>query len=84
MYQVYDMQNSEKKLLLATVCEVHFTTDCIEEHLTQLRKPDVPQRLIRRLKEGSVPTEFLQLPKGKRLWPPTNCDSEPQAKKCAG
>ncbi|KYN06230.1 hypothetical protein ALC62_02822 [Cyphomyrmex costatus] len=64
------------------VCEVHFKTEHIERQLTKPRSNRI-QRVIKRLKKGSVPTEFLNLPSGrkKRIYSfPQSCINKSQKK----
>jgi len=42
------------------VCERHFRPEYIEEKWTEQRAKNQP-RLIRRVKKGAVPTEFLNI-----------------------
>ncbi|XP_029659320.1 uncharacterized protein LOC115233174 [Formica exsecta] len=47
----------------ARICELHFSSDCMEKKWTKPRTPNTKARLMNRLKTGSIPTQLLDLPK---------------------
>ncbi|XP_011700993.1 PREDICTED: uncharacterized protein LOC105457806 [Wasmannia auropunctata] len=48
------------------VCEIHFSSDCIEYRTSKPRSAHISPKIVRTLKKGSVPTELLDLPNKKR------------------
>lgn len=59
-------KNVNSQIKHERVCEVHFKAECIESQLAKPQSNKIQARVIRRLKKGSVPTEFLNLPSGRK------------------
>ncbi|KYM94024.1 hypothetical protein ALC62_15353 [Cyphomyrmex costatus] len=55
-------KDENRKITHERICEIHFSSDCFEHKMTKPRSTHVASKVAYKLKIGSVPTEFLDLP----------------------